>query len=359
MAVIADDQRDLEGLRSGVEEWLPGHWSEASEVAVTDVGSFAGGGVSNETIRVSYREAGDGSRPQELVLRFPPKGVGVFPTYDLAREHRIQRALRDGGIPAPGPVVYEADTRWLGDPFIAMPLIHGRVPEAQPRPYTLGGWLPELPADAQHKILMSFTDLMADIHRLDAQAIGITALGPAESPAPQRTLEWWLAYLEWAAEGNDHETVAPVRACFDWCATSVPTNVPPSCFVWGDAKIGNVVFDDAGGVAAALDWEMATIGPAELDLGFHLAHRRNMLEQIEGDELPELPGFPSVEEQLDRYQERLGRELADLQWYEVLNAAGLGTCRLAVQRALRVAGRPVLPGQPIRRWTRRIVSLDY
>ena len=76
-------------------------------------------------------------------------------------------------------------------------------------------------------------------------------------------------------------------------------------------RIPNVVFDDDFGVRAVLDWEMASIGPAELDIGWYLVIHAMTTEAV-GD----LPGFLPRDEVLRTYEAQLGRELHDLAWYE-------------------------------------------
>ena len=55
------------------------------------------------------------------------------------------------------------------------------------------------------------------------------------------------------------------------CAQTRPATEPPASLCWGDARIGNMLFHDDRSVASVLDWEMATIGPAEMDLAWYLA----------------------------------------------------------------------------------------
>ena len=51
-------------------------------------------------------------------------------------------------------------------------------------------------------------------------------------------------------------------------ASSVDQGAP--VLLWGDARMGNIMFDDSHAVAAMLDWEVASIGPAGIDVGYWL-----------------------------------------------------------------------------------------
>ena len=64
----------------------------------------------------------------------------------------------------------------------------------------------------------------------------------------------------------------------------------PIGLVWGDAKLGNILFGSAGEAQAVLDWEMVALGNPMRDLAYWLFLDRHYSE---GYGLPRLPGFPS------------------------------------------------------------------
>src|SRR3546814_11782936 len=55
----------------------------------------------------------------------------------------------------------------------------------------------------------------------------------------------------------------------DYILQNKPAQAPVNV-LWGDATPSNVMFDDEGKVKALIDWELATLGPAELDLAWWL-----------------------------------------------------------------------------------------
>jgi aminoglycoside phosphotransferase (APT) family kinase protein len=59
---------------------------------------------------------------------------------------------------------------------------------------------------------------------------------------------------------------------------------------------------------------MATIGPAEMDLGWFLGLERVLME-VTGME--PLPGFATLDEVAHDYRRALGRPLQDLAWHEI------------------------------------------
>ena len=135
-----------------------------------------------------------------------------------------------------------------------------------------------------------------------------------------------------AAGGS--EVPAVIAHGLEWCRAERPVPEPPPSLLWGDVRIGNVVFDDGLRPAAVLDWEMATVGPAEVDLGWFLALHRLTVESAGAD----LPGFPDRDATVAAYQDRLGRPVADLGWFETFALVRSGAIMVRVARLLRNAG---------------------
>jgi aminoglycoside phosphotransferase (APT) family kinase protein len=86
--------------------------------------------------------------------------------------------------------------------------------------------------------------------------------------------------------------------------------------VWGDSRVGNVLYDGFR-PAAVLDWEMATLGPREMDAAWIIfAHM--VFQELAGlAGLPGLPDFMREEDVRATYAERTGVELGDLHWFYV------------------------------------------
>jgi aminoglycoside phosphotransferase (APT) family kinase protein len=125
-----------------------------------------------------------------------------------------------------------------------------------------------------------------------------------------------------------------------WCGAHRPAGEPPAAFLWGDVRLGNIIFDEQRTPVAVLDWEMTTIGAPEHDLAWYLT-----LEWIQNELFgAAVPGFLSHDEACAHYQAQVGRSLQDLDWFEVfalLRSSAIMT-RLAVVSE-REGGRPMLP----------------
>jgi aminoglycoside phosphotransferase (APT) family kinase protein len=170
------------------------------------------------------------------------------------------------------------------------------------------------------------------IHHVDVDAVELDVLDRREhgtTPLDQE-LGWWRGYLDWAASGDR------LAMLEDAYAQLVEARPPPSNvargLVWGDARLGNLVVDAALRPVAVLDWEMAVLGPPELDLGWYL-----FLERTARQFAPQLPGFPEPDELVARYAERLGRPVRDLAWFEAWS--GFRTACIQVRMATTASDR--------------------
>jgi aminoglycoside phosphotransferase (APT) family kinase protein len=327
---VAAGQRDLDAVRSGLEHWLRASRPDADGVHVAPLHRPASG-YSSETLLVDvvWDERGI-EREERLVARLPPAGGGIFPVYDLTRQARVQRALADAGIPVAAPVAVELDEEWVGAPFFVMRAVAGLVLPDSP-PFITGGPLHEAEPQVQRRVQRDFVQLLADVHRLDWDAIGLGELTPPGARGAGHDVERAREYLEWAADGDPPTLLTDA---LDWCRERIPDPEPPLALVWGDPRLGNVVYDAGFGAAALLDWEMASIGPAELDLAWFLGLHSIMVDAIGAD----LPGFVAREEVLDDYAAAMGREVRGYPWFEVLSLVRSDSIFLRIRRMLLASG---------------------
>ncbi|EKF22129.1 phosphotransferase enzyme family protein [Mycolicibacterium hassiacum DSM 44199] len=337
MSTVSSADRDWQAVLHGFQRWLTEHWPTADAITVTMADAVRTNGFSSESalLNVSWRGA-EGERSRGLVLRLPPAGDGVFPSYDLVRQARTMELARKNGVPAPEIVAVEEDPEYAGAPFLAMELVSGRIPADEAPQYCVAGWLYQATPEQQRVLYDEFHDMLADIGAI-ADAHGqLSFLYRRQGPGLAGELEWWADYLSWATDNAPPTEMVEV---LDWLREHRPDPEPPAGLIWGDARFGNVIFDDGFRVRAVLDWEMAGVGPAEVDLGWSFAIRRSIQR---GNNLPldaELPGFPDRGRTLERYARRLGRTVDSLDWYEVFAMLRMGATlkslsRLLVQRGI-------------------------
>jgi aminoglycoside phosphotransferase (APT) family kinase protein len=289
--------RDEHELVSGLTAWLQRADAERGELRVSL--RHATVGWSNETLLVEAAWPDDTER---LVVRLPPL-VPSYPTYDLDTQQLVQNSRRDSGFPVPRVITVEHDPEWLGAPFLVMEHVDGTVAGEVPG---LDPWITDAPLAVQEQVQHAFVDALADMHRLavDEAVAGALRRGVAAE------IDFWSEYIAWAADGSP---ASSLTAALEWCRNTVPALEPEPVVLWGDARLGNVMFDADRRVVAVLDWELASLGPPEMDVAWFVA-----LDELTAKATgARAPGFEDRGAVLARYEQRLGRQLVDLRWHEI------------------------------------------
>ena len=309
------DQRDPEVTRSTLQTWLEGHLSGATRIAVTAVQTPANTGFSAETLmfEASWEEADGTGRTEQLVAKVAPTGFQIFPEPRFAEQFRLLETLAGTAIPVPRVHWSEPDPAVLGAPFYVMSRVDGAVPTDMP-PYHTGGWLTTASPAERESIWWAGVSVLAQVHALDVGRLGLDFVDQVHyGPTGLRQrLAYYEHYLDWAYEG----TVPVVQEALRWLHAHRPTEVRDPVLLWGDSRIGNIIFS-SGRAVAVLDWEMATLGQPEEDLAWFLLLDRH---HSEGVGFPRLPGFPDATQTISRYEQLTGRTLANMDYYEVLSA---------------------------------------
>jgi aminoglycoside phosphotransferase (APT) family kinase protein len=305
-------QRDLARDAANLEAWLGRRLPDARELAVRDFRAPESSGFSNDTLLFELETRGPaGVRREPLVARIQPTGFQVFPEYDLGLQFRAMELLAKTDVPVPRVRWLEEDDRTvLGAPFYLMDRVEGRVPTDRP-PYHAGGWMTEISPAERAAIWWGGVECMARIHRLDPEAAGFGFLARPELGATpfRQQLAYYERYLAWSARGLPQPTI---EAALAWLRANEPDD-PRTVLLWGDARIGNIIFDGTR-PAAVLDWEMVTLGSPEEDLAWAIFLDRH---HSEGLGVPRLEGFPSFEATVERYQALTGFEVRNLHFWQV------------------------------------------
>lgn len=322
--------RDFEQTRERLAQWLRGRLPGARALTVSTLSGPAATGFSNDTLLFDVTYERDGRHEtRALVCRVEPTGFGIFERYDVGIQYRVMDALRATDVPVPAMFGMERDPALLGAPFFVMARVDGRIPSDNP-PYHADGWLKEATPAERAAVWESGVDALAAIHRCDPAALGIDFLD-----APARgadtvgwQLESWRRYFDWVADGRTFPTL---EAGWQWLVVHRPAPSHDRGLCWGDARIGNMIFHD-GRCVAVLDWEMATLGPVEMDLGWFLLLDRHHHEAMG---VPRLAGLPSREETIERWQRGTGRRAADVTYWEAFAAWRFGVIMARVAAQMR------------------------
>ena len=258
-------------------------------------------GHSNLTYLV---EAGD----RQLVLRRPPFGSKVKTAHDMGREHRILTAL-SGVYPCPKPVAYCEDESVMGARFYLMERIRGVIVRKDlPKGMTLS-------PDDVGRLDAELVDKLADLHAIDANAVGLGDLGKPEGYVERQVTGWTKRY-----EGSQTDEVAAVSAIAKWLAERIPKE-SGATLIHNDYKLDNVVLapDAPTKIIGVLDWEMSTLGDPLMDLGTALSYwlepgDNEMMQMIRWAPTT-LPGSLTRRQLADRYGERTGRDVSNVVYY--------------------------------------------
>ena len=302
---------DDTALGATLAAWLGGQ--VGADVAVDHLSTPAVG-QSNDTVLFEATWTRDGvGRTEELVLRRQPTARQLFLDADVLREARIIDGLAGTRVPVPPIRWVEADPEVLGAPFFVMGRIHGTVPAAKPSIHAVG-WLPSLSVAERRRLWESAMETFVAVHAVDWRS---THGFLVEQNPVRATMEGYLDELaewyEWSTQGRPYPTT---DAAFDYLRANVPSDADDEqVLVWGDPRVGNMLFADDLTVAAALDWENARIGSPASDLA-HWLFFDNFATSASGVE--RLEGFPDRAETIARYEALSGRQMGDLFYYDVM-----------------------------------------
>jgi aminoglycoside phosphotransferase (APT) family kinase protein len=313
--------RDPEELRASLERWLANQLPPGSNPQIPKLWSPSASGMSSETLLFDASWTEDGNtRTEPFVARVEPdpEDVPVFPVYDLESQFRLLRLVGENSkVPVPSTPWIETDPGPLGAPFFVMGRVEGRVPP-DVMPYNMDSWLLEASPAEQRLLQDSTVNAIADLHSIDISNIDTSFLEfdvPGETPM-RRHFENQRRLYDWMRRDRHHPILEEAIA---WLESHWPDDEGESVISWGDSRIGNVLYDGFE-PAALLDWEMAAIGPRELDISW-CSFLHFFFEDIaQGAGLPGMPNFLRLEDVAATYTARCGYEPKNLPFYEVYAA---------------------------------------
>jgi aminoglycoside phosphotransferase (APT) family kinase protein len=280
--------------------WLDAQGLGSGELDVTAIGE----GHSNVTFAVARA---DGT---EFVLRRPPRGPLPPSAHDVLREARVLAAVA-GQARVPGVLGVCADEEVIGAPFYVMEKVEGHVVTNRV-PAELDT------AEDRRRMGLDLVDALVEVHAVDWQAAGLEGFGK-----PQGYLERQLRRFLGLWEHNKTREIPAVESVAEWLRTHMPEQ-STATIVHGDYRLGNVMLapEAPARVVAIFDWEMSTIGDPLADLGYmctlYTDREDPPLGMFELSAVTREEGFPLRAELVARYEERSGRSMTDIRWYQCL-----------------------------------------
>jgi aminoglycoside phosphotransferase (APT) family kinase protein len=257
------------------------------------------GGHSNLTYRI------DDAEGHAAVIRRPPQGELLPKAHDMSREWALISAL--GGTPVPvAPALGFCESPDItGAWFYVMGLVDGH---ALYNSESTEAWVAE---DNRRTLAWSFVDVLADLHELDPDEIGLGELGKKEDYIGRQLRTW---FRSWTSSVDDAEYDDPrAHELQEFLSRNIPDQ-GSARVVHGDYGVHNCLIGPDAQIAAVVDWEISTLGDPLADLAYALNQWAEPGEDREGAATA-LPGFPSRADLVARYAEKSGRDLSLLDYY--------------------------------------------
>jgi aminoglycoside phosphotransferase (APT) family kinase protein len=247
------------------------------------------GGQSNPTFLLS-----DGKT--RYVLRRKPPGKLLPSAHAVDREFRVLKALHGTDVPVAKPYALCEDESVIGTAFYIMEFMQGRVL-----------WDPSLPGLSPAErgaIFDEMNRVIAALHRVDYQAVGLGEYGRPGSYLERQIARWTKQY-----RASETERIEAMENLIEWLPKNIPAG-DETTIVHGDYRLDNVIFHPTEPrILAVLDWELSTLGHPLADFAYHCMTWRLTPAEFRGMQGFDFAalGIPSEEDYVARYCERTGR----------------------------------------------------
>jgi len=259
----------VQGINAdNVTAWMVDHAEGAAPPFTFDL---IAGGHSNLTFKVTDANGA------AWCLRRPPLFQVLATAHDMEREHKVIDALWGSEVPVPRPIGLCTDPEVNERPFYVMDFVEGTILRD-------GETAAAYPESFRKDVSRSLVQVLARIHAVDVDAVGLGDLGKKEDYVA-RQLRRWLRQFE-----DSKVTDRPVfNEIHDHLVARIPDQGTALCTL-GDrlADLSGLLcyWTEPGDERPALDDSPTAIG-----------------------------GFASREELLEIYEEASGRSLADIDFY--------------------------------------------
>lgn len=261
------------------------------------------GGASNEILELRRGE-------ERTVLRRPPAEVPEGRNETMLREYRVLSALAGTDVPHARVLGACDDASVIGAWFYVMEFVDGWSP------MQVDGWPAPFDDDleARRGLAFELIDGIAALSRVDWRAGGLEGFGRPDG-FHERQVDRWLAHL---ARFSFRE-IPGLDVAAAWLRSHKPRVYTPG-ILHGDYQFANVMFRHGAParLAAIVDWEMATVGDPLLDLGWVVMGWPDDPSDTGSLGYVDYTGMPSKDEIVERYAQRSGRPVDDIDYYVVL-----------------------------------------
>lgn len=284
------------------------------------------GGRSNLTFLV----ADDVSR---WVLRRPPLS-GLTPSaHDVAREFRVVAALAGTAVPVATAVTADPQGTVLGAPFALVEYVDGTVIRTAEE-------LATVPVDQQSAVVDFLVEVIADLHAVDPNAVGLADFGRPDGYLARQVRRWGSQWQHVRLDDDPRDD--DVRTLHDRLAAALPAR-QDAAIVHGDYRIDNVMVanDDPTRIVAVVDWELSTLGDPLSDVALMCVYRDPNFDEVMGLSAAWTAlTLPTADDIAERYARLSGRDLEGWPFYLALGYFKLAIIAAGIDHRRRSAGRP-------------------
>ena len=298
-----------------LQGWLAGEKPEWRDIRVRPLNVTLGAGFSADIffVDVDYVDPA-GPQSQTLVVRRQPMDLEVVFGSSLALQGKMMAALdARGDLPVPPWIGMHLDPDILGLPFLVMGKVEGECAKQKPN-YNVEGWLVEMTPAQRRQSFTNAINAFASLATIDWRD-GFEFLAQPENGPPG--LDQYVGALEaWHKAAGRGRAMPIVDAAMAYVRANMPNDAGVNV-LWGDPTPSNVMFSADGQVNALIDWELAELGPAELDLAWWL-YFDDLFGRRFG--ITRLEGLPTKDETIAIWEAASGRKARHLDYYDIVAA---------------------------------------
>jgi aminoglycoside phosphotransferase (APT) family kinase protein len=248
------------------------------------------------------------AKDTKYVLRRPPLGHVLESAHDMGREHKIIAAVgRHTNVPVAPALGLCQDVSVNDAPFYVMKFVPGHV-------ITDAATVTRLfSAEKRREIGLSLIQVLARLHMVDPDRIGLGDLGRKDAYLPRQLNRWKTQWEK--SKTRELPAMDEVHAALE----AMMPEQEGAAIVHGDYRLGNCITGDDARIAAVLDWELCTLGDPLADLGYLMNNWAEPGEVGGSAAAAASPsaagGFQTRAEVLATYSELTGRQVTNVDYY--------------------------------------------
>jgi aminoglycoside phosphotransferase (APT) family kinase protein len=267
---------------------------------------YISGGSQNEIYEIRRGDL-------HCAMRIPPPHAPADRDNGILREWRIIEALNGTEVPHTEAIGVCTDKSVLGRTFYLMGFVEGWSPMG-----TMGVWPEPFNSDleARRGLAFQLVEGCALLSKVDWRAKGLQDLGRPDG-FHERQVERWTSFLMRIKKRE----LPGYEEASAWLRARKPRDFIPG-LMHGDYQFANVMFHHGAParLAAIIDWEMGTVGDPKLDLAWVV---NNWPEETDGARggaggYVDMRGMPPRSALLEHYSKVSGRQVDDIDYYNVL-----------------------------------------